>query len=172
MVSEKVLDKLNEQIQKEFYSAYLYLSMEAYFASINLNGFANWFNVQAQEEKDHAMLIFNYINRVGGRVVLRQIDAPKIDFVSIEEVLKLTLEHEQYVTRSIYDIVDIALAERDHKTNAFLQWFVNEQVEEEENAEDNIARFALVKDDGKGILMLDAEMAARVYIPTTTTAQA
>ena len=163
MISGKLQEKLNEQVQKEFYSAYLYLAMEAYFTSVNLNGFANWFHVQAQEERDHAMLIFNYINRVGGRVVLKRIDAPQNDFASIEEVLSLTLEHEQYVTKSIYGIVDVALEERDHKTNSFLQWFVNEQVEEEENADNNIKRFELVKGDGRGILMLDAELAQRVY---------
>lgn len=167
MISERMQQKLNEQIQKEFYSAYLYLSMEAYFASINLNGFANWFHIQAQEEKDHAMLIFDYVNRVGGRVTLMGIDAPKVEFGSIEEVLQDTLVHEQFVTKSIYDIVDVALEERDHKTNAFLQWFVNEQVEEEENADSNLKKFALVKDDGRGILMLDTEMATRIYTPIT-----
>jgi ferritin len=119
MISERMQQKLNEQVQKEFYSAYLYLSMEAYFASKNLNGFANYFRVQAQEERDHAMMFFNYINHVGGRVKLEQIDTPKHDFSSIEEVMKLTVEHEQFVTKSIYSIVDLALEERDHKTNAF-----------------------------------------------------
>ena len=165
MISERIQDKLNEQIQKEFYSAYLYLSMEAYFASENLNGFANWFHIPAQEERDHAMMIFDYVNRVGGRVLLRQIDAPRVEFASPEDVLKATLEHEQFVTRSIYDIVDVALEEKDHKTNSFLQWFVNEQVEEEENAENNLKRFAMVKGDGRGILMLDSEFAQRVYTP-------
>lgn len=165
MVSERIQKLLNEQIQKEFYSAYLYLSIEAYFQSLNLNGFANWFHIQTQEERDHAMIIFNYVNRIGGRVVLGQIDAPQVEFSSIEEALKRTLEHEQFVTKSIYNIVDVAVEERDHKTNSFLQWFVNEQVEEEENADNNIKKFEMVKDDGKGILMLDAEMAARVYVP-------
>lgn len=169
MLSEKLQEKLNEQIQKEFYSAYLYLSFEAYFTSINLNGFAHWFHVQAQEERDHAMLIFNYVNKVGGRVALRQIDAPKVFFDSIEEVLKLSLSHEQFVTSSIYDIVDAANDERDHKTNSFLQWFVDEQTEEEANAENNLKKYQLVGNDGRGVLMLDAEMAARVYTPITTT---
>lgn len=167
MISEKLLEKLNSQIQKEFFSAYLYLSVEAYFLSLGLDGFANWFHVQAQEERDHAMLIYNYVNKVGGRINLRQIEAPQTEFASIEEALKLTLEHEQFVTRSIYDIVDVALTERDHKTNAFLQWFVNEQVEEEDNADKNIKKYELVKGDGKGIMLLDRELAARVYIPIT-----
>jgi len=170
MVSERIQNLLNDQLQKEFYSAYLYLSIEAYFASKNLNGFANWFRVQAQEERDHAMIFFNYITKVGGRVTLKQIDAPKTEFASIEEALKLTLEHEQFVTKSIYGIVDAALEERDHKTNAFLQWFVNEQVEEEENADSNIKKFELVKGDGRGIMMLDAELAQRVYTPAVNPA--
>lgn len=167
MISEKLLKKLNEQIQKEFYSAYLYLSIEAYFASLNLNGFANWFHVQAQEERDHAMFIFNYLVRVDGKVALGTVDAPPSDFTSIEEALKLTLEHEQLVTRSIYDIVDAALEEKDHKTTTFLQWFVNEQIEEEANADNNIKKFRLVGNDGRGILMMDTELAARVYTPLT-----
>lgn len=165
MISERLENLLNEQVQKEFYSAYLYLSIEAYFLSINLNGFAHWFQVQAQEERDHAMMFFNYINRVGGRIRLRQIDTPKVEFSSIEEALRMSLEHEQFVTKSIYNIVDAALEERDHKTNSFLHWFVNEQVEEEENADANIKKFELIKDDGRGILMMDTELAARVYVP-------
>lgn len=165
MISDKLQQKLNDQIRKEFYSAYLYLSIEAYFTALNLNGFAHWFRVQAQEERDHAILIFDYVNRVGGRVMLQQVDSPKIEFASIEEALKDTLAHEQLVTKSIYDIMDAAQEERDHKTIAFLQWFVTEQVEEEENADNNIKRFQLVEGDGKGIMMLDTEMAARVYSP-------
>lgn len=173
MISEKMQDKINEQIQKEFYSAYFYLSMEAYLASLNLNGFANFFRVQAQEERDHAMLFFNYLNQVGARVMLRQIDAPKVDFESPEEVFKLALAHEQLVTRSIYSIVDLALEERDHKTHTFLQWFVTEQVEEEANMDNNLKKLKLVGNDGRGILMIDAELAARVYAPPSIlTAQA
>jgi ferritin len=163
MISAKMEKLLNEQVVKEFYSAYLYLSIEAYFTSQNLNGFANWFRIQAQEERDHAMMFFSYINRVGGKVSLGQIDAPKVEFSSIEEALKDTLEHEQFVTKSIYNIVNLAIEEKDHKSNSFLQWFVNEQVEEEENADNNLKKIKLVGNDGKGILMLDAEMATRVY---------
>jgi ferritin len=165
MVGENIINKLNEQVQKEFYSAYLYLSMSAYFKTIDLDGFANYYYVQAQEERDHAMKIFNYIAQVGGKVVLRQIDAPKSEFESIGEVLKLALEHEQYVTKSIHDIVDAALNEKDHSTYSFLQWFVNEQVEEESSADHLIKKFKLVDNDGRGILMVDAELAQRVYVP-------
>lgn len=165
MISESIEQKLNDQVQKEFYSEYLYLSMSAYFKSINLDGFANFFNVQAQEERDHAMKIFEFINQVGGRVTLKQIDAPRTEFESIEEVLKLSLEHEQFITKSIHDIVDAALTEKDHTTYSFLQWFITEQVEEEATADHNIKRFKLVGNDGKGILMIDAELAQRVYAP-------
>jgi ferritin len=164
MVSDRIQKLLNDQLNKEFFSAYLYLSIEAYLTAQNLSGFANWFRVQAQEERDHAMIFFNYINRIGGRVKLERIDAPQADFASVGEALRLTLEHEKFVTGSIYKIVDASLEEKDHKTNAFLQWFVNEQVEEEDNAEKNVRRFELVKEDGRGILMMDAEMAARVYV--------
>jgi len=169
MISDKMQNLLNEQVVKEFYSAYLYLSMESYYTSLNLNGFANWFHVQVQEERDHAMMFFNYINRVGGKVVLGQIDAPKAEFASIEEALKLTLEHEQFVTKSIYNIVDLAIEEKDHKTNSFLQWFVNEQVEEEQNSDNNIKKYKLAGSDGRGLLMLDAELATRVYVAPVTT---
>lgn len=164
MVSDRIQKLLNDQLNKELFSAYLYLSIEAYLTSLNLPGFANWFRVQAMEERDHALIFFNYINRIGGRVQLMQIDAPQVDFASIGAALKQTLEHEKFVTASIYGIVDAALEERDHKTNTFLQWFITEQVEEEDNADKNIRKFEMVKDDSKGILMMDAEMAARMYV--------
>jgi ferritin len=167
MLSEKLTQKLNEQVVKEFYSAYLYLSIEAYLASLNLTGFANWFHVQAQEERDHAMLIFNYMVKVGGKIALGAIAAPPSDLPSIGDALQLTYNHELEVTRSIYSILDIALEEKDHKTSAFLQWFVNEQTEEEANADNNVKRLDLVGNDGRGILMMDGEMAARVYTPIT-----
>jgi ferritin len=167
MLSERLTQKLNEQVVKEFYSAYLYLSIEAYLASLNLPGFANWFRVQAQEERDHAMLIFNYLVKVDGKIGLGAIAAPPSSFPTIGDALKLTYAHEVEVTRSIYSILDVALEEKDHKTTAFLQWFVNEQTEEEANADNNVKKFNLVGNDGKGILMMDTEMAARVYVPVT-----
>ncbi len=165
MISEKIENLLNDQLNKELYSGYLYLSIEAYFESLNLKGFAHWFRVQAQEERDHALLFFEYINRVGGRVKLMPIEGPQVEFESIMDALEASLKHEQFVTSSIYNIVDEAKAVRDHKTDSFLKWFIDEQVEEEDNAENNIRRFELVKDDGKGILMLDTEFAARIYTP-------
>lgn len=164
MISEKIEKLINEQIQKEFYSAYLYLSFESYFASRNLKGFAHWYRVQAMEERDHAIIFVNYLNQIGGRVKLQAIDAPEWDFNSIEEVISKQLEHERFITKSIYNIADQAAEERDHKTNSFLKWFIDEQVEEEANAEEILSKVKMAgKDDGQGILMLDAEMASRIY---------
>ncbi len=170
MLSEKINTLINEQIQKEFYSAYLYLGMEAYFSSLNLDGFANFFRIQVQEERDHAMKFFDYVNQKGGEVKLLQINAPESNFESAEEIFALTLGHEQFVTHSIYNIVNAAIDERDHATNAFLQWFVTEQVEEEATMEKYLNKLRLIKDDPNGILMLDAEMAQRVYTPPATEA--
>ncbi|HPU40789.1 MAG TPA: ferritin [Acetivibrio clariflavus] len=164
MISEKMEQLLNDQIQKEFYSAYLYLSFSSYFTSRNLNGFANWFKIQAMEERDHALIFINYLNLVGGRVKLQAIQAPEWDFKSIEEVLEKSLAHERSVTQSIYRIADLAIEERDHKTNSFIKWFIDEQAEEEDTAQQNLSKIRLVgENDGKGILMLDNEMATRVY---------
>ena len=165
MISEKINKLLNEQVQKEFYSAYLYLGMQAYFANQNLDGFANFFSVQVQEERDHAMKFYNYINHKGGKVELLQINAPEMNFNSAEEIFAATLVHEQLVTKSIYNIVDNSLEERDHATNTFLQWFVTEQVEEEATVEKNLRKLKLIKNDSNGLLMLDAELATRVYTP-------
>ncbi len=168
MISEKLEQLINDQIQKEFYSAYLYLSFEAYFMSKDLNGFAHWFRVQAMEERDHAIIFINYLNQVGGRIKLQVIDAPEWNFKSIEEVLIKQLEHERYVTKSIYNIADQANEEHDHKTNSFIRWFIDEQVEEEDNAQQNLSKLRLVgENDGRGILMLDTEMATRVYVVPT-----
>jgi len=174
MISEKMEQLLNDQIQKEFYSAYLYLSFEAYFTSRNLNGFANWFRVQAMEERDHALIFINYLNLVGGRVKLQAIQAPEWNFNSIEEVFTKTLAHEQYVTQSIYNIADRAMEERDHKTSSFIKWFIDEQAEEEDAAQQNLSKIRLVgENDGKAILMLDSELATRVYtVPTPLAAKA
>ena len=167
MISEKLNKLLNEQVQKEFYSAYLYLGMEAYFANQNMDGFANFFRVQVQEERDHAMKFFDYINQKGGKVELLPIDAPEINFKTAEEVFEFTLKHEQFVTKSIYNIVDTALEEKDHGTNSFLQWFVTEQVEEEATADKYLRKLKLIKNDSNGLFMLDAELAQRVYTPPT-----
>ena len=165
MISEKMQQVLNEQVQKEFYSAYLYLSMEAYFDEQNLKGLAHFFRVQVQEERDHAMMFFKYISYVQGKAKLLQIDQPAATFNSPLDVFKVAYDHELFITKSIYKIIDLSLEEKDHKTNAFLQWFVNEQAEEEANMDNNIKKLQLIDNDGRGILMLDNELMARVYVP-------
>jgi ferritin len=165
MISEKMQQILNQQVQKEFYSAYLYLSMEAYFDEQNLKGFAHFFRVQTQEERDHAMMFFKYISHVQGNAKLLQIDQPSSKFDTPLDVFKAAYSHEVFITKSIYKIVDLSLEEKDHKTNAFLQWFINEQTEEEANMDDNIKKLQLIDNDGRGILMMDSELMARVYTP-------
>lgn len=164
-ISTKIMERFNEQIQKEFFSEYLYTSMEAYFKHMSLDGFANYFHVQALEERDHAMMFFNYILETGGTVELRQIDKPKNDFASPMEVFQLSLDHEKFVTRSIHSLVDAAHEERDYTANAFLQWFITEQREEESNMDRVLNKLKLVEGDGRGLLLLDQELAQRVYTP-------
>jgi ferritin len=168
MLSEKMSKILNEQLQKEFYSAYLYLSMEAYFLHHNLDGFANFFHVQVQEERDHALKFFNYINQAGGKIELMQIDAPQVEFESPEYIFELTLKHEQSVTKSIYNLVDQAIEEKNHSTHNFLQWFVTEQLEEESTVDRVLKKLKFIRSDSSGLFMLDAELAQRVYTPPTT----
>lgn len=163
MISDKMQQLMNEQINKELFSAYLYLSMVAYFEEKNLKGFANFFKVQVQEERDHAMMFFKYISHVQGTVELLPIDQPTIKFNSPLDVFKTAYNHELFVTKSIYTIVDQAIEERDHKTNSFLQWFVNEQTEEESNMDDNVKKLELIENDSRALLMLDAELMTRVY---------
>ncbi|MCU0724098.1 MAG: ferritin, partial [Planctomycetes bacterium] len=134
MLDEKMQKALNEQINKEFYSAYLYLSMAAYFHANDLPGFANWVTVQAQEETFHAVKFFGHVNDRGGRAVLAAIDAPPVEWKTPEAVFKEILAHEEKVTASIHALVDLALKLKDHAANTMLQWFVNEQIEEEANA--------------------------------------
>jgi ferritin len=160
---------LNDQIQAEIYSAYLYLSMEAYFQSINLGGFASWMQVQYQEEMAHAMKFYGFINERGGRVILQAIDAPPSDWASPLAVFEATLEHEQKVTARINDLVDVAIAERDHATNIFLQWFVAEQVEEEDSANGVIEQIKLFGE--AGLFMLDRELGQRTFTPPAAEAE-
>ncbi len=165
MISAAMEKLLNDQIQKEFYSAYFYLSMKAWFAEQNLDGFANFFDVQMKEERDHALKFYDYAIHVGGKVSLQAIDAPPVDFSTPLDLFRLNLSHEQFVTASIYNLVNLAIEEKDHKTNSFLQWFVTEQAEEEATAESNIRKLQLIGDNAQGLFMLDAELAKRVYVP-------
>jgi len=162
MLSERMLNALNRQVNAELYSAYLYLSMAAYFESINLKGFANWMKIQAQEELSHAMKFFDYINERGGRVKLEAIEKPPNEWDSPLHAFEATYEHEQKVTKMINDLVNMAMEEKDHATYNMLQWFVAEQVEEEASADEIRQQLRLIGEDGRGILMLDRELGKRV----------
>ena len=163
MLNEKVSALLNTQINKEFYSAYLYLEFSNYFKAKNLDGFANWYMIQAQEERDHAILFYQYLQNNNENVTLEAIDKPTTGFASHMEVLQAGLNHEIYVTSLINEIYAAAYDVRDFRTMQFLDWFVKEQGEEETNAHDLIAKMELFGGDPKSLYMLNQELAARVY---------
>ena len=163
MLDQKVAALLNEQVNKEFYSAYLYLDFSIYYDDIGLDGFSNWYRIQAQEERDHAMLFLQYLQNNGCKVTLDTIQKPDKELKDKLEVLEFGLEHEQYVTSLINTIYEAAQNAKDFRTTQFLDWFVKEQGEEEKNAEDMIKKMKLFGDDAKGLYMLNTEMAARVY---------
>ncbi len=165
MLSQKVQDSLNSQLNAELYSSYLYLSMSAYFHSINLGGFANWMRVQAQEELVHVAKFYDFVNERDGRVILRPVEGPPSEWASPLAVFEDAYRHEQKVTGLINDLVDLSIEERDHATNNFLQWFVAEQVEEEASANDIVQQLKLLGDDRNGLFMLDRELAQRVFTP-------
>ncbi|MCE1190503.1 MAG: ferritin [Ignavibacteria bacterium] len=165
MLKPKLEGALNLQLNKEFYSSYLYLSMAAYFEGINLAGFANWMRVQTQEEYAHAMKFFDYIVQKGGKATLEVIAKPENSWDSPLAVYEATYEHEKFVTQSIDDLVNLAYDERDHATIGFLQWFVTEQVEEEANVTKLIDELKMVADNKTGLFMLDRELATRVFTP-------
>ncbi len=168
MLSERITEALNKQINNEIYSAYLYLSMSAHSTFIGLKGFANWFMVQYQEEMVHAMKIYDYINAQGGQVKLMAVAQPPTEFGSPLEMFEKTLEHEKFVTKCINDLVDLASKEKDHASNIFLQWFVTEQIEEEANDNEIISKLKLVGKEVNGLFMIDKELAARVFTPPAT----
>ncbi len=167
MLSKKMQDALNEQINAEIWSAYLYLSMSAYFEDQNLPGFANWMKTQWQEEISHSIKMFDYINERGGRVLLKPIAEVKTEWNNAIEVFTETLEHERLVSSLINKLVDIAISESDHATNNMLQWFVAEQVEEEATAESLLEQLKMIDGFGHGMLMLDRELAQRTFVDPT-----
>jgi ferritin len=167
MLSKKMEKAINQQINAEMYSSYLYLSMATYFESISLGGFSNWMRQQAQEELFHGMKMFDFVCERGGRVTLKTIDQPPAKWASPLDVMKNVLSHEQKVTGLINDLVDLALDERDHATNIFLQWFVSEQVEEEDTAGGLVDKLKLIGKDANGLFMLDTELGQRNFtLPT------
>jgi ferritin len=168
MISKKMEKALNEQVNAELFSAYLYLSMEAYFKSLNLTGFGNWMRVQTQEEMMHAMKIYDFIDERGGRIILKAIDGPDTKWDSPLAVFEAVYKHEQKVTGLINNLVNLAIEEKDHATNTFLQWFVNEQVEEESSADHIVQQLKLMESAPGGMFMLDRELGKRVFTPPAT----
>jgi ferritin len=165
MLSEKMEKALNEQVNWEMYSSYFYLSMSSYFESISLAGCAQWMRSQAQEELYHAIKIYDYINERGGRAIMEAIAKPPSEWDSTLTVFEEVLSHEQKVTGLINGLVNLALDERDHATNIFLQWFVSEQVEEEDTVGGVLDKFRLIGDDKSGLFVLDRELSSRVFTP-------
>ncbi|WMJ89517.1 ferritin [Anaerocolumna sp. MB42-C2] len=163
MLNQEVAKLLNDQINKEFYSAYLYMDMANYYADQSLSGFENWFFVQMQEERDHAMLFRQYLLNNSETVQLAAISAPDKKYDNFREPLVLALEHEEFVTASINNIYEAAYKNKDFRTMQFLDWFIKEQGEEEKNADDNIKKYDLFAGDPKGLYMLDNELKARIY---------
>ena len=162
MLSQKMERALNDQINAELYSSYLYLSMSAYFASVDLNGCAHWMRLQAQEELTHAMKFFDYLSERDGRPKLAAVAEPQFEWDSPMAVFQATYEHEQHVTKLINTLMDLALSESDHATVSTLKWFIDEQVEEESNVKGILQRFKLLKDAPGGLFMMDNELAQRV----------
>lgn len=172
MLSKKMEDALNEQINAELWSAYLYLSMGMQFENAGLNGVANWFKVQFQEEQAHAEIFMNFVNQRGGRVLLKPIAAVDTDWATPLDAFKATLAHEQKVTAMINNLYSIAEEEKDYATRERLVWFVNEQVEEEDSAQELIDKFTLIGNDGMGLYTLNQELAARTYtVPSPLSAE-
>jgi ferritin len=167
MLSKKMEKAINQQINAEIYSSYLYLSMATYFESKSLGGFSNWMRQQAQEELFHGMKMFDFVCERGGRVSLKAIDQPPSKWSSPLNAIENVLSHEQKVTGLINDLVNLAQDERDHATNIFLQWFVSEQVEEEDTAGSLVDKLILIGKDANGLFMLDTELGQRMFtIPT------
>ncbi len=169
MLDKKVIELLNDQINKEFYSAYLYLDMANYYTEQDLDGFANWYTVQAQEERDHAMLFLRYLQQNGIPVELKAIDKPAEVFADPMGPLLVGAKHERYVSALIHAIYEAAYEVKDFRTMQFLDWFVKEQLEEEENADKMVSKFRMFGDDPKSLYLLDQELAARVYAPPSLT---
>ena len=168
-MNEKVAFLLNQQINKEFYSAYLYLDIANYYDEQDLDGYANYYMVQAQEERDHALLFLKYMQINNLKVTLDAIAKPDKTFNALQDPLEIAAEHERYVTALINDIYHEAHQAKDYRTMKFLDWFVNEQMEEEENADSMVSRYKLFGQDPKGLYLLDQEYAARVYTAPSLT---
>lgn len=162
MITKKMETALNGQINKEFYSAYLYLSMSAYCNKLGMPGCEHWFRIQYDEEVIHMTKMFDYVMQHGGEAHLMKIDEPPADFESILGAFAASLKHEQFVTKSINELLDVAVSERDHATQVFLQWFITEQVEEEANVKEIVDRLKMIGDNGAALMMIDDKLAQRM----------
>ncbi|EOR20079.1 MULTISPECIES: ferritin [Clostridium] len=169
MLSNTILNSLNEQVNFEFYSSYTYLAMASYAESIDLSGFANFFRIQAKEELDHAMKIYDYIFQKNGVVKLKEIIKPQSDFNSLIDLFERGYKHEQLVTSKIYELADMAFEEKEHATISLLKWFIDEQVEEENNFNTLLKKLRRAEDNPAAIYMIDEELSKRVYTQPTTT---
>jgi ferritin len=165
MLSEKLTNAINDQIQYEYYSAFIYKAMQAYFEVEDLPGMANWMDVQFQEEMSHAEKMFKFVCETGCHVKLQAMDAPNNDYSSPLEAFEESLRHEQIVTSRINDLMDLAQQEKNHAAQIFLQWFVTEQVEEESSVSHIIAKLKRISQDGRGLMMIDQELAKRTFVP-------
>lgn len=163
MLSKKVTELLNKQVNAEFYSAYLYLDFSNYYKDEGLDGYSNWYYIQAQEERDHAMLFIKYLQQNGESITLEAIDKPDKEYKAFIDPLNMGAEHERLVTSMINEIYAAAYEEHDFRTMQFLDWFVKEQSEEEDNADDNVKKFELFGSDSRSLYELDTEMKSRVY---------
>jgi len=164
MLNDKMEKAINEQIKWEMYSSYLYLSMSAYFESVNLKGFASWMRIQSMEELTHVKRFYDFLSTRGGRIILAEIMAPPSEWDSPQAVFEETLKHEQHVTSRINDLVDLAQELKDHASNSFLQWFVDEQVEEEESVDEALQSLKLNENNPGGLFMIDKELAQRAFV--------
>lgn len=171
MLSEKLLNEINKQIKYEFYSAHFYLAMAAYCDAEDLEGFANFFKVQAEEEKFHAMKLYDFVNQMGARVKLYGLEEPNNEFSSVLDAFQKSLEHEKFVTKRIYTLMDLATEEKEHATISLLKWFIDEQVEEEDMFSKLIAKLKRIGNDSTGLYMLDDELALRTFTPPADAAQ-
>jgi ferritin len=165
MIKKSMENALNEQINEEMYSSYLYLSMAAHFESKNLPGFAGWMRVQAKEENFHAMKFFDYIVNRGGRVILKKINAPDTEWKTPMAAFEAAYKHEQHITGCINKLVDLSIKEKDHATGNLLQWYVDEQVEEEDNADRIVQKLKMIGDNPGMLFMLDRELGQRTFTP-------
>jgi ferritin len=172
MLKQKMQDAYNEQINKELYSSYLYLSMSAYAQSIGLPGVSHWLKIQAQEELTHVNKFFDYILERNGRVILKAIDAVPLEFGSVIELFEKVLEHEQFVSESINKLVDVAIEISDHASRSMLMWYVDEQVEEEANVQTILDELKMVDGKGQGLYLIDKELGTRIFVDSTQPANA